>query len=236
MTTTDAGPGRIRGRGRRPAGAAAAAGLGLGLVLALVLGLAGCGDDGGREDDPEPGPSAGVPEPPEPAGGAPAPPTTFDVDLAVVPGGGVRVRATLRNDGSDELLVVGSPEQAYVTGRGDGVLLSQRVFPWPDAEGVGWAQAPRVEVTRLAAGEELRRDLTVPEPFVRAHPFGADLGDGPVMLPEKPREVTYCLGVIAPPYPPALGLDRRDGTTTVAHGNEAWMVQHQLCSDIVNLG
>lgn len=227
MTTTD----------RRLLVAAAA-------VLGLLLG--GCGDGDKSPGGSEPG---GAPsDPADPPGGAPAPPATFAAD--VVPGAdGVRITYTLRNDGTGELLVVDGiprpsgatvvygPDRAYVTGAGaDGILLSQRVFPWPDAGAMGWEQAPRVGVTRLAAGQELRRELTVPEPFVRAHPFGDDLGDGPVALPEQPREVTFCLGVIAPPYAPALAYDERGETPTVAHGNESWAAQHQLCAEPVPLG
>lgn len=230
MTTTD----------RRRVIAAAA-------VLGLLLGGCGDGDDGpGGPGGTEP--SAAPTDPADPPGGAPAPPATFDAE--VVPGpGGVTVGYTLRNDSDRELLVVDGiprpsgatvaygPDLAYVTGDGaGGILLSHRVFPWPDAGAMGWEQAPRAGVTRLAAGQELRRELTVPEPFVRAHPFGHDLGEGPVVLPEDPREVTFCVGVIAPPYAPALAYDEQGEPPTVAHGNEAWAAQHQLCSDAVPLG
>ncbi|WP_418064153.1 hypothetical protein [Pimelobacter simplex] len=219
-------------------------------VLGLLLG--GCGGGDGSTGGAPGGPAAPADpaDPADPPGGAPAPPATFDAD--VVPGAdGVRITYTLRNDGTGELLVVDgvprpsgatvryAPDRAYVTGRGaDGILLSQRVFPWPDTDGMAWDQAPRVGVTRLAAGQELRRELTVPEPFVRAHPFGDDLGDGPVALPAHPSEVTFCLGVIAPPYPPALALDEGEGeddVPTVNHGNVPWAAQHQLCSDPVPL-
>jgi hypothetical protein len=41
-----------------------------------------------------------------------------------------------------------------------GVELSQRVFPWPDT-GKTWVTAPRVGVTRLAAGETLTGTVSV---------------------------------------------------------------------------
>ncbi len=214
-------------------------------AVAAVLGLAlgGCGED------PAPGPSgggAGPSEPADPAGGAADPGVDFRADVEVVDGA-VRVSWRLENTTDAELLVVdGVPRPAgagtrydaglaYVTGRGSGVLLSQRVFPWPDTDRMAWGQAPRAGVTRLAAGEELSRELTVPEPFARRHPFGEDLGDGPVALPADPDTVTFCLGVVAPPYPPALALSEDDGTTTIAHGNAAWDAQAQLCADPVDL-
>ncbi len=232
MTTTDRGPGAVLATVLRS-------------VLAAVLGLAlgGCGD-GGADDDPPP--RAGATDPADPAGGAERPDADFTASVQVV-GDAVRVSWTLRNTTDGELLVVdGVPRVAgagirydatlaYVSGRGSGVLLSQRAFPWPETDRKAWDQAPRVGVTRLAAGEELTRELSVAEPFVRRHPFGDDLGAGPVALPADPDAVTFCLGVIAPPYPPALGLVEEDEVTTIGHGNAAWDAQAQLCADPVAL-
>lgn len=212
------------------------------LAVALGLVLGGC-----REDAPDPGPSASWPsDPADPGGGVPDP--GLDVTTTVrVADGTVRVTWRLRNTTDGELLVVdGVPRSvgagtrydaalAYVTGRGTGILLSQRVFPWPDTDRMAWGQAPRVGVTRLGAGRELRRELSVTEPFVRRHPFGDDLGEGPVALPDDPDRVTFCLGVIAAPYPPALGRSEDDGATTIGHGNAAWEAQTQLCSEPVDL-
>lgn len=208
-------------------------------VLGLTLG--GCGADA---KDPAP---AGAPsDPADPEGGVADPGLDFAATVRVADGT-VRVSWRLRNTTDGELLVLdGVPRAAgagvrydatlaYVTGRGSGILLSQRAFPWPDTDSMAWGQAPRVGVTRLAAGHELSRELAVPEPFVRRQPFGDDLGDGPVALPEDPDRVTFCLGVVAPPYPPALGLSDDDGATTLAHGNAAWDAQTQLCSDPVDL-
>lgn len=208
-------------------------------ALAAVLGLAlgGCGADA-----KDPSPAGGPSDPADPDGGVADPGLDFAATVRTGDGT-VRVSWRLRNTTDGELLVLdGVPRAAgagvrydaalaYVTGRGSGILLSQRAFPWPDTDAMTWEQAPRVGVTRLAAGAELRRELTVAEPLERRHPFGADLGDGPVALPDDPDEVTFCLGVVAPPYPPALGLSEDDGVTTVNHGNATWDAQTQLCAD-----
>ena len=213
-------------------------------VLAAVLGLAlgGCGADARDAPDPAPGAS----DPADPDGGVADPGLDFTATVTAEDGA-VRVSWTLRNTTDGELLVVdGIPRVAgagtrydatlaYVTGRGSGILLSQRAFPWPDTDRMAWGQAPRVGVTRLAAGRTLSRELSVTEPFERRQPFGEDLGDGPVARPPDPDRVTFCLGVLAAPYPPALGLSTDDEGATIGHGNAAWQAQTQLCSDPVDL-
>ena len=47
----------------------------------------------------------------------------------------------------------GSTSRAYVTGEDGAVLISQRVFPQPDTDRKDWAQAPKVQGTRVPAGE-----------------------------------------------------------------------------------
>lgn len=214
-------------------------------ALAAVLGLAlgGCGAGG---DEPGDDPAAGASEPADPPGGVADP--GLDLTATVrADDDAVRVSWRLRNTTDGELLVVDRVPRpagagttydatlAYVTGRGSGILVSQRLFPWPDTDRKAWGQAPRAGVTRLAAGAELSRELSVPRPFVRRQPFGDDLGDGPVALPADPDRVTFCLGVVAPPYHPALGLSEEDGTTTVNHGKVSWESQTQLCAEPVDL-
>lgn len=174
---------------------------------------------------------------PQPAG------TTYHATIEVETGQ-VVVRWHLTNEGSQELLVAdGIPvvagagfrcqrDSAYVIPSDGSVELSQRVFPWPDTDKT-WVTAPRVGVTRLAAGDTLSRTLTVPRPLTLRHPFGTDLGDGELSLPAAPEMVAFCLGVIAPPLKPALALQSMNGAETIVHGQVPFGSQHLFCADSV---
>lgn len=158
----------------------------------------------------------------------------------------VRVTWRLDNTGTTPLLVVNRvpvpsgaatdwrADTAYVTGEGNGVLLSQRLFTWPDTDKT-WEVSPRAGVTEVPAGESLTQEVVVRLPLERRHPFGPDLGDGVVTLPTDPDSVRFCLGVIAPPYPPALARKRVDGVDTVNHGNLPWARQYLYCSETAAL-
>jgi hypothetical protein len=207
------------------------------VVLVLLASLAftsGC--DGASSDPPE--------ERPETPMGAPQPAgTTYDATIEVA-ADQVVVRWSLENNGSHELLVADripvaagagvrwQQGSAYVIPHGRGVELSQRVFPWPDTDKT-WATAPRVGVTRLAAGETLTGTLTLSKPLALNHPFGPDLGDGEISLPAEPDQVVFCLGVIAPPLKPALALAPLNGVETIVHGKVSFESQHVFCSDSV---
>ena len=174
---------------------------------------------------------------PQPAG------TTYHATIEVE-ADQVVVRWHLMNEGKQELLVSdGIPvaagagvrlrrDTAYVIPDGGDVELSQRVFPWPDTDKT-WATAPRVGVTRLAAGDSLTGTVTVPRPLTLSHPFGTDLGDGELSLPDAPARVTFCLGVIAPPLKAALALKSMNGGETIVHGEVPFESQHLFCADPV---
>ncbi len=132
------------------------------------------------------------------------------------------------------LVADGTPLAAYAVSDGDRVELAQRIFTWPDTDRT-WAVAPRIGVTRLGAGARLERRLAVPLPLAAHHPFGRDLGDGPVTLPAAPAEAVFCLGVLAPPHDPALDLTREDGIESVEHGRVPFQRQHVFCSEPVEL-
>lgn len=193
------------------------------VALLTVLPLAACADDE-PPDRPDP----------EPVSPATQPDGTSYTSEVTVTGDSVRIDWTLANDGTEALLVAGDPDAAYVVPRGDGVEIAQRVFDWPDTDKT-WEVAPRVEVTTVEAGESLNRTVVVPLPLAVRHPFGPDLGDGPLTLPGPPTTVTFCLGVIAPPYPPALSLRREAGLETVNHGNVSWDSQYVFCSEPAEL-
>lgn len=216
--------------------------------VVLVATLGGCSDDG-----PAPTNGGGTPsiedggEPADPAVTAAKPKASFDATVTPE-ADGIRISYTFTNDSGGELLLVnGLPEPsgasvryadqlAYVTGEvtgeGDGqVLLSHRAFAWPDTDRMAWGQAPRVGVTRVAAGQTKRVQLTMPLPLERRQPFGDDLGYGEIALPDPVGSVRFCLGAIAAPYHPALGLQTEDDATTIAHGNKTHESQYLFCTD-----
>lgn len=213
------------------------------VVLAATLG--GCTDD-----DPAPTGGGGTTiedggEPADPAVKAPKPKATFDATVEPQ-SDDVRVTYTFTNESDGELLLVnGLPEPSgasvrytdqltYITGEDDGqVLLSHRAFPWPDTDRSAWGEAPRVGVTRVATSQTKTVEVTVPLPLVRRQPFGDDLGYGEISLPDPVDSVRFCLGAIAPPYHPALGLQSEDGQTTIGHGNKTHESQYLFCTEPV---
>jgi len=208
--------------------------VGLLLVAALVV-ASGC--DESSSDPVEERSETSMGGAPQPAG------TTYHATIEVE-ADQVVVRWHLTNEGSQELLVAdGIPvvagagvrlqrDTAYVIPDGEDVELSQRAFPWPDTD-LTFATAPRVGVTRLAAGDSLSRTVTVQRPLAVRHPFGTDLGDGELSLPAAPDGVTFCLGVIAPPLKPALALTSMNGGETIVHGEVPFESQHLFCSGLV---
>lgn len=213
------------------------------LAVLVALGVAGCDSSGGS--GPSSTPAGG--EPDDPPGEVAEPAADFDATIDVGDDA-VTVRYTLTNRSGGDLLVtdrppvqVGagvrySPDETYVVGQGDGrVQISQRAFATPDPSRVDFAQPPRVGATTLADGEELSGSVEVPVPLARSYPFGDDLGYGEIRLPDPVRQVTFCLGVLPPPYDPAINKQTEDGTTTIAHDDVSNAGQHLFCSDAVDL-
>lgn len=205
------------------------------LAVAAVALLASCGSEavGPTDDGATRSPAAAA---------APRPPgTSFEAEIQVE-GDRLRVRWTLVNGGDTGLLVPdgvprrgsGFPDddrtRGYVTPGAGGIEVSQRLFAWPD-KGKTLATPPTVGVTRVAPDETLSRQVVLDPPFAVHHPFGTDLGDGPLTLPEPPTVVTFCLGVLAPPFHPSLVLTEADGVETVRHGNVQFEAQHVFCSE-----
>ncbi|MGB0099439.1 MAG: hypothetical protein WBP61_04085 [Nocardioides sp.] len=220
-------------------------------VLVGTLALAGCGDDptGATGSSPETGVSSTVQD-----GGEPADPTSpaarpeVDVDTALeVDQDAVRVTYRITNRSDTELLVPdrladengdydGDTSRAYVTGTETGVVIAQRVFPLPDTDRKDWAQAPQVRATRIAPGETLRGEVEVPRPLERRQPYGDDLGYGTISLPDPAEEVSFCVGVIAAPYPVAIADQARARSPLVDHGNQDAAAQYLFCSETESLG
>ena len=202
------------------------------LVVALMTSLGGC-----AEDSPygEFGPSSS----------ASAPEATFDADVKVSDTE-VQVNYRFANDADEPLLLINRPgvpagagvryreDAAYVTEDADGgALLSQALFGFPDTDQT-WASIPDVGVTEVAPGEVVEVEVRSALPLTWFHPFGTDLGTGPMSIPRDVDEVRFCLGVVAPPFPESMTPQtEEDGTRTVGHASAA---QHLFCSDSAAVG
>ncbi len=87
-------------------------------------------------------------------------------------------------------------DAVYVTGADHGrVVIAKRAFAMPDTTKVTWYAATQVAGTRLPPGGTVTEELTVPLPLRRRHPYGDDIGDGVIKLPEPVKEIVFCLGV-----------------------------------------
>ena len=124
------------------------------------------------------------------------------------------------------------PNAVYVTGvtGTDRVQLAKRAFAMPDS-GKTWVQAAQVGGVVVPDGQSVEESLVVPLPLTRRHPYGDDVGQGVITLPDPVREVVFCLGVLraadAPPHPP--------GDITLPHLVSTTSVQHLLCSEPTKL-
>ncbi|MFD7077556.1 hypothetical protein ACFU7D_27450 [Nocardioides sp. NPDC057577] len=195
-------------------------------VALLLMSLGGC-----AEDSPygEFGPSSLAPEPE----------ATLEADVTVSDTE-VRVSYRFANDGDEPLMLINRPgvavgagvryreDAAYVTeDADDGALLSQALFGFPDTDQT-WESIPRVGVTEVAPGEAVEVDVRSALPLTWFHPFGTDLGTGPMSIPSDVDEVRFCLGVVSPPFPESMTpRTEEDGTQTVGHASAE---QHLFCS------
>lgn len=213
-------------------------------VAATLLALAGCGGDPDRPS----GGSEGAPEPADPTPTAAMPDVEVEHEIGVVDGR-VRAQYTVTNRTEERVFLPnrvpvpsgGGTRYAnlpYLTGAEDGVVvLSQRAFPWPGGD-VALADEPRGAGTMLPPGETVTVALAADVPLERRHPFGDDLGEGAITLPDPVTGLQLCVGVFVPPFPPAMELaevddpDYRD-VFTFAHGNAAHAAQYLFCSEVV---
>lgn len=210
-------------------------------ALVLTTLLVACGGSDGGSDG---GPGGGPGEPADVRSDVPRPDVT--ADLEVVPGDDtVVVSYTVTNDGDVPLLlanrlprVAGAGTSfddtlAYVTGAGsDAVEISQRLFPWPAGD-VERAQAPQIGATVLEPGATVTVELAVPLPLERNQPFGDDLGDKTITLPDPVSRVSFCLGLL--PRDVTDAAPDQDGVVLLGHGGAAVDLQYLLCSEAVDL-
>jgi hypothetical protein len=205
------------------------------LVLGLVLACAGCSGSPGEPSDP-------------PASGA-APAAGFTA--TVTPGdGSLAITYSFTNQTTSDLIALNQvpaysasgaltvdPGAVYVTGRGDDgrVEISKRAFAMPDTGGkVTWAAANIIRGVIVGPGKSIGETFRVPLALKRRFPYGDDLGDGKIALPDPVRDVVFCLGVVArSALPPTLKVD--DGKVTTTHSAATTAAQHLFCSSPAKL-
>lgn len=205
-----------------------------------MLVMTGCAD---AVEEPVETPTQGGPA--GPAQEAPRPDVDFTAEITP-DADAVTVSWSLTNTGSEPLLVVDraprpsgaavvyDPEAAYVVGGDDGlVMISSQLFATPETDRMTWTQLPRAGATEVAPGATIERTLSMPVPFVRASPWGDDIGDGPIALPDPVTDLQFCLGVLAGEPQPAWGPGPDGDVVVLNHGSRAVAAQHVLCSDRV---
>lgn len=165
----------------------------------------------------------------------------FESEVAQT-GGALEVSYRVVNDADTDVYVVDSvptyangalqPESAdtvYVLGSGGSrAEVSKRVFALPDDK--DFAQMPAVGWVKLAAGEEMKRNVRVPLPLEEYRPFD---DDSVPELPDPVEEVVFCIGVLdlRDLYPEGVPAD----VTGLAHSDSAAESQQIFCSDPASL-
>lgn len=202
----------------------------LAAALALV-GLGGCASA-------RPGPAE--PADPPPTGAAPAADFTASVRVGA---DALTISYRLVNRSGADLVALnrvpgygdGSPNDAnaaYVTGAAGGrVEVAKRAFAMPQTDRMSWNHAAVVGGTIIHDGQTAAEELTVALPLRRYHPYGDDIGDGPIALPAPVTEVVFCLGVVTAASLPPAAL----GSLTVPHLSATTANQHLFCSAPVKL-
>jgi hypothetical protein len=223
--------------------------------MMLVLACAACSDSPA--------------EPADPAASGPPPAAAFTATVTPEKGS-VAISYRFTNQTSADLVALnriryqnGYPrDSVYVTGRDDGrVEISKRAFAMPDTDKMEWVAFATVGGVIVPPGQSVAEDISVPLPLTRMFPYGNDLGDGEIKLPDPIREAVFCLGVIplsALPTPapspstgapspstgapspstgaPSLsGPAAGDGKIETTHSSFITAAQHLFCSAPVKL-
>lgn len=200
--------------------------------LAALLGLGGCGANAAAE-------------PPDVASTGAPPPVSFTATLAVHDQA-VHITYRLVNTGSRDLIVLngvpaheetGQPRPdrnaVYITGAGRGrVVIAKRAFAMPDTTKKTWYAAPRIAATPIAPGATIAEEITVPMPLRRRHPYGDDIGEGPITLPNPIKDIVFCLGV-ARPSDVTIDPDSPAAQPILPHLAGTTRGQHLFCSEPV---
>lgn len=130
---------------------------------------------------------------------------------------------------ADDERMPSTPDEVYITGRSRGVVeISKRAFDMPP--GISYGAAEVIGGTPLAPGASVEESFSVPLPLQRRHPYGNEIIEGTVTLPDPIRAVVFCLGVVdtVPRDAPGWLLFHHD--TRVTPG------QHVFCSTPAALG
>jgi hypothetical protein len=195
--------------------------------VALVLACAACSDSPTEPADP-------------PASG---PPPAAAFTATVTPGkGSLAISYRFTNQTSADLVALNRiryengypPDAVYVTGRGDDgrVEISKRAFAMPHTDKMDWAAFATVGGVIVPPGQSVAEDITVPLPLVRTFPYGNDLGDGEIQLPDPIKDVVFCLGVIPRQAlrSPSSSATADDGKVETVHSSLITAAQHLFCS------
>lgn len=197
------------------------------VAVALVLACAAC--------------SSSPAEPPDPPASGPPPAAAFTA--TVTPGdGSLAITYTFTNQTSADLIALNRVPVAnqhpvdavYVTGRGDGddgeVEVSKRAFARPESDSKEWTSFNRIGGVVVAPGKSVSENFVVPLPLARRHPYGNDIGDGEIKLPDPVKQVVFCLGVLPRSALPAASTTDADGTVETVHSSLVTAAQHLFCS------
>ena len=161
----------------------------------------------------------------------------FESEIAQT-GGALEVSYRVVNDADTDVYVVdsvptyangalqpASADTVYVLGSGGSrAEVSKRVFSLPEDK--SFAQMPAVGWVKLAAGEEMKRDVRVPLPLEEYRPFD---DDSVPELPDPVEEVIFCVGVLdlRDLYPKGVPAE----VTGLAHSDSAAESQQVFCSE-----
>lgn len=166
----------------------------------------------------------------------------FESEIAQT-GGALEVSYRVINDADNDVYVVdsvptyangalqpASADTVYVLGSGGSrAEVSKRVFALPEDK--SFAQMPAVGWVKLAAGEEMKRDVRVPLPLEEYRPFD---DDSVPKLPDPVEEIIFCVGVLDlhDLYPKGVPVE----VNGLAHSDSAAESQQIFCSDSAAVG
>jgi hypothetical protein len=174
---------------------------------------------------------------PEAAAGEPAAPKPqLDLTAAVrrEAGGDLVVEYSVTNRGARPVLLLNrgdttsglGPGRLYVEPQEDGTVnLTQRGYMIPSGyKGPGPTAAIYPGVSELAPGQTAKETVRARAPKARQHPYGRFYPSVP--LPDPPRRVRFCLGVV-----PADAPTKTTRGTRVLTSLQAVAAQELLCAD-----
>lgn len=211
-------------------------------AAALPLGLAAeaaCTSGGARRADGNQGEVRAMNDnstsPVAPAGAtAPEPQLDLKAGARREAGGDIVVEYSVTNRGPRPVLLLNrgdtsfglGPGRVYVEPQADGTVhLTQRGYTLPPGhKGPGPTAAIYPGVSELAPGKTAQETVRVRAPKSRQHPYGRYYPDVPV--PDPPRRVRFCLGVV-----PADAQTKTTRGTRVLTSLQAIAAQELLCAD-----